>query len=170
MSFLSDYLSTCPSVGEKRDASKPLRKVKGEPKGLGHTSANPDRAQAKRDEDAAWAVRRADSFIASGGKCLMRIPGICVPCPVEELQGHHFLPRSSGGNSKTTICIPGCPECHSAVEDNREWAYAAGFLQRRCDAGKPFSPVRPTPPLSWVPSPAGDGKRAKVAAADRGHS
>ena len=58
-----------------------------------------------------------------------------------------------------------------ARPDDRTAQWMAGFLQRRCDAGKPFNPVRPTPPLSWVPSPTGDGKRAEVAApADRGHS
>ncbi len=158
MSFLSELLSTRPAVGEKRDASKPLRKVKGEPKGLGHTSANPDRAQANRDEEAAWAIKRADSFVASGGKCLILIPGVCTTYtdPVKKgraEEGHHLLPRGAGGNSQTTVCIPGCKPCHDAVESEREWAYATGFLQRRCDAGKPFNPIRPTPPLTWVPAP-----------------
>ena len=153
MSFLSDLLSTRPTVGTRAQGEipKPQRKVKAPPKQLGHTSADPDRAQAKRDEEAAWQVRRADAFVASGGKCLMLIPDICEPCLPGELEGHHFLPRSAGGNSQTTVCIPGCPNCHAAVEENRAWAYDAGFLQRRCDAGKPYSPIRPTPPLSWRP-------------------
>jgi hypothetical protein len=70
----------------------------------------------------------------SGGRCEVRIPGICTGTAEST---HHRKPRKQGGlNTEwnlVDVCGDGVRGCHGYIERNRERAYANGWLVHSWD-------------------------------------
>jgi hypothetical protein len=121
--------------GDFKPIDKPPPRQKKPRRGMKRSRMKPVSDKRKAEIPAREACMVA-VILRSGGKCEMKVPGVCTG---HGAHGHEPLLRAQGGDpTDPGQVLLGCVPCHRWAHDNPEKAYAMGLLKRRCTPNGPL--------------------------------
>lgn len=93
-------------------------------------------SDARRERDKHLPDRREEAFDRAGHRCEVRALG----CTWTATQTHHRrgrVPIDGSDPHDPDLLVAVCLECHTYIEEHREWAYQRGWLLSRMGEVRP---------------------------------